>query len=188
MCGRYGRNSDKQRIAETFHVKSDLSGLSLPPADYNVAPSTFQPVIRESREDGSREMVLMRWGLIPFFTKDVSSIKGISTINARAETVPTAPTWREPLETPMHHPGQLFLRVEEAQLEDKTAVRFQSCEHLDVCVCRSLGRLEGWRRSLASVLQHRDHFRERAGGSSPYSYARYLAPKRLRPMAIPRGH
>jgi putative SOS response-associated peptidase YedK len=66
------------------------------PADYNVAPSTFQPVIRESREDGSREMILMRWGLIPFFTKDVSSIKGISTINARAETVPTAPTWREP--------------------------------------------------------------------------------------------
>ena len=92
MCGRYGRNSDKQRIAEAFRVKSDLSGLSMPPADYNVAPSTFQPVIRESREDGSREMVLMRWGLIPFFTKDVSSIKGISTINARAETVPTAPT------------------------------------------------------------------------------------------------
>ena len=96
MCGRYGRKSDKQRIAEAFHVKSDLSGLSLPPADYNVAPSTFQPVIRESREDGSREMVLMRWGLIPFFTKDVSSTRGISTINARAETVPTAPTWREP--------------------------------------------------------------------------------------------
>jgi putative SOS response-associated peptidase YedK len=96
MCGRYGRNSDKQKIAEAFWVKSDLSGLSMPPADYNIAPSTFQPVIRESREDGSREMVLMRWGLIPFFTKDISSIKGISTINARAETVPTAPTWREP--------------------------------------------------------------------------------------------
>jgi putative SOS response-associated peptidase YedK len=77
-------------------VESDLSGLSMPPADYNVAPSTFQPVIRESRDDGTREMVLMRWGLIPFFTKDVSSVKGISTINARAETVPTAPTWREP--------------------------------------------------------------------------------------------
>jgi putative SOS response-associated peptidase YedK len=41
-------------------------------------------------------MVLMPWGLIPFFTKDVSSVKGVSTINARAETVPTAPTWREP--------------------------------------------------------------------------------------------
>lgn len=96
MCGRYVRASDKQQIAREFQVKSDLSGLSMPPADYNVAPSTFQPVIRGSREDGSREMVLMRWGLIPFFTKDPSSIKGVSTINARAETVPIAPTWREP--------------------------------------------------------------------------------------------
>ena len=96
MCGRYGRTSDKQRIADAFRVKSDLAGLAMPPADYNVAPSTFQPVIRESREDGSREMLLMRWGLIPFFTKDIASFKGVSTINARAETVPTAPTWREP--------------------------------------------------------------------------------------------
>lgn len=66
MCGRYGRRSDKQKIAEAFHVKSDISSLSMPPDDYNVAPSTFQPVIRESRDDGTREMTLMRWGLIPF--------------------------------------------------------------------------------------------------------------------------
>jgi putative SOS response-associated peptidase YedK len=66
------------------------------PADYNIAPSTFQPVIRENREDGSREMVSMRWGLIPFFTKKLSDIKGISTINAKAETIRTSPTWREP--------------------------------------------------------------------------------------------
>jgi putative SOS response-associated peptidase YedK len=96
MCGRYGRRSDKQRVAEAFRVKSDLTGLSMPPDDYNIAPTTFQPVIRESREDGIREMVLMRWGLIPFFTKDISKVKGISTINARSEVVPTAPTWREP--------------------------------------------------------------------------------------------
>lgn len=96
MCGRYVRSSDKWRIADTFRVKGDVSGIAMPPADYNVAPSTFQPVIRENREDGTREMVLMRWGLIPFFTKDLSSAKGLSTINARAETVPTSNTWREP--------------------------------------------------------------------------------------------
>ncbi len=96
MCGRYGRRSDKQKIAEAFRVKSDLTGISMPPDDYNIAPTTFQAVIRESREDGSREMVLMRWGLIPFFSKSLSDVKGISTINARAETVPEAPTWREP--------------------------------------------------------------------------------------------
>jgi putative SOS response-associated peptidase YedK len=96
MCGRYVRRSDKQRIAEAFHVRNDVSGLAMPPEDYNIAPSTFQPVIRDSREDGSREMVLMRWGMVPFFTKDAASVKGLSTINAKAETVATSPTWRTP--------------------------------------------------------------------------------------------
>jgi putative SOS response-associated peptidase YedK len=95
MCGRYGRRSDKQKVAEAFRVKNDLTGLAMPPHDYNVAPTTFQPVIRESK-DGDREMALMRWGLIPWFTKSLSDVKGITTINARAETVPTAPTWRDP--------------------------------------------------------------------------------------------
>jgi putative SOS response-associated peptidase YedK len=47
MCGRYGRRSDKQKIAEVFRVKKDLTGLSVPPDDYNVAPTTFQPVTVE---------------------------------------------------------------------------------------------------------------------------------------------
>ena len=66
------------------------------PADYNIAPSTFQPVIRESKEDSTRELVMMRWGLIPFFTKQLSDVKGMTAINAKAETVRTSPTWREP--------------------------------------------------------------------------------------------
>jgi putative SOS response-associated peptidase YedK len=35
----------------------------------------------------------MRWGLVPFFTKQLSDVKGISTINARAESVAKSPTW-----------------------------------------------------------------------------------------------
>ena len=38
----------------------------------------------------------MRWGLIPFFTKALTDVKGISTINARAETISTSGTYREP--------------------------------------------------------------------------------------------
>jgi putative SOS response-associated peptidase YedK len=44
----------------------------------------MQPVIREARDTRDRELVLMRWGLIPFFSKSHSEVKGISTINARA--------------------------------------------------------------------------------------------------------
>ena len=43
----------------------------MPAADYNVAPTTHQPIIRQSRETGERELILGRWGLVPFFTKDL---------------------------------------------------------------------------------------------------------------------
>jgi putative SOS response-associated peptidase YedK len=56
----------------------------------------MQPIIREARDIKDRELVLMRWGLIPFFAKALSEVKGISTINARAETVATSGTYREP--------------------------------------------------------------------------------------------
>ena len=97
MCGRYVRRSDKQKIAEHFRAKNPVSELPLPDADYNVAPTTHQPIIRQNRETGEREMVLARWGLVPFFTKDLKEVKGLSTINARAETITTSRSWREPV-------------------------------------------------------------------------------------------
>ena len=68
----------------------------MPDADYNVAPTTHQPIIRQSRKSGERELILARWGLIPFFTKDMKDVRGLTTINACSETITTAPTWREP--------------------------------------------------------------------------------------------
>ena len=96
MCGRYYRKSDKQKIADAFHAKLVDDGTPNPPWDYNVAPTTMQPIIRANRDTGERELVQLRWGLIPFFTKQLSDVKGISTINARAETVAKSPSYREP--------------------------------------------------------------------------------------------
>jgi putative SOS response-associated peptidase YedK len=96
MCGRYLRRSDKQRIAESFHISHNLDHITLPPWDYNVAPTTFQPIIRHTRETAERELVLMRWGLIPHFAKSLADFKGVSTINARAETLLTTAMWRVP--------------------------------------------------------------------------------------------
>jgi putative SOS response-associated peptidase YedK len=96
MCGRYVRHGEKQKIAEWFHAGNGIGEMLLAD-DYNVAPTTFQPIIRHSRESGERELTLARWGLIPFFTKELSEVKGLSTINARAETIIRSPTWREPM-------------------------------------------------------------------------------------------
>ena len=97
MCGRYLRRSDKQRIAETFHIAKGLADLVLPPWDYNVAPTTHQPVIRLDPDSGERELALMRWGLVPYFAKDLKTF-AYSTINARAESISTSPLFRGPFE------------------------------------------------------------------------------------------
>lgn len=85
MCGRYLRRADKKRVAEHFHLPGEPP-FPLPP-DFNVAPTTHQPAIRLNRESGEREAVLMRWGLVPYQAKSLDEYKGISTINARAESV-----------------------------------------------------------------------------------------------------
>jgi putative SOS response-associated peptidase YedK len=51
MCGRYVRRSDK-RIAEAFHLGKLPDGFVLSPWDYNVAPTTHRPVIRDDEETG----------------------------------------------------------------------------------------------------------------------------------------
>jgi putative SOS response-associated peptidase YedK len=91
MCGRYVRKSTRREIANWFAAE-DPQGVEWGPS-YNVAPQTFQPVVRLNRDTGQREIVLMRWGLIPYWSKDAKV--GYSTINAKAETVATAPAFRE---------------------------------------------------------------------------------------------
>jgi putative SOS response-associated peptidase YedK len=68
MCGRYGRRADKQRIAEWMQThNTDVFDDSYLAPSYNVAPQSFQPVVRLDSETGERELTIMRWGLIPFW-------------------------------------------------------------------------------------------------------------------------
>jgi putative SOS response-associated peptidase YedK len=94
MCGRYGRRADKQRIAEWFHAhNTSVFDESTYGPSYNVAPQSFQPIVRLSLETGDRELTVMRWGLVPFWSKDGET--AYSTINAKAETIATSPAYRE---------------------------------------------------------------------------------------------
>lgn len=94
MCGRYGRRADKQRIAEWMqtHNTSVFDDTYLAPS-YNICPQSFQPVVRLDAETGQRELTVMRWGLVPSWSKDGKA--AFNTINARAETVTTSPVFRE---------------------------------------------------------------------------------------------
>ena len=96
MCGRYYSNSDKQTIAERFQLRQ-LPDVAIAP-NYNIAPTTFEPVVRLGRDSGERELELMRWGLVPHFAKSLSDFKGFSTFNARAETLASSAVWRVPFQ------------------------------------------------------------------------------------------
>ncbi len=84
MCGRYGRRSDKQRIAEAFHVGMDLEDLYLEPED-DIAPGSIQPVVLTS-ESGQREIAPMRWGF---------KLPDRLLFNARSEGIDQAKFWKE---------------------------------------------------------------------------------------------
>ncbi len=58
---------------------------------YNIAPTQFIAAIRNGESD-SRELVMLRWGLVPFWAKNPAI--GNRMINARAETVAEKPSYR----------------------------------------------------------------------------------------------
>jgi putative SOS response-associated peptidase YedK len=87
MCGRYELHSHPAAIALTF-------GLAHAPEvrpHYNIAPMTDVPIVRVNAE-GHRELVRMRWGLVPRWAKDPSI--GAKMINARGETIAEKPSFR----------------------------------------------------------------------------------------------
>lgn len=86
MCGRYALTAPASVITEIFQV--DVLPDVLP--RYNVAPTQQVATIIASL--GVRTMQHMRWGLIPFWSKDAKI--AYKTINARGETVRTKPAFR----------------------------------------------------------------------------------------------
>jgi putative SOS response-associated peptidase YedK len=61
--------------------------------NFNVASQSFRPVVRLDSEMGDRELTVMRWGLVRFWSKDGKA--GFNTINVKAETITTSPVFRE---------------------------------------------------------------------------------------------
>lgn len=93
MCGRFFLSSSPAIYADLFGIDTGQLPLDDPGARFNIAPS--QPVLM-AREPGSgdRELVLVRWGLVPAWSAGPDN--RYSMINARAETVHQKPAYRGP--------------------------------------------------------------------------------------------
>jgi len=87
MCGRFAFYSPTEATAALFAV----SDVPVVKPRYNIAPTQSIAAIRASAEE-TRELALLRWGLVPFWAKDPSISNRM--INARAETVAEKPSFR----------------------------------------------------------------------------------------------
>lgn len=83
MCGRSSLTVNEKQLEQKFgkdFYSEDLERYN-PLPNYNVAPSHHMPVIKAN----SDHFDCMRWGLIPFWAKDIKI--GYKMINARIETI-----------------------------------------------------------------------------------------------------
>jgi putative SOS response-associated peptidase YedK len=90
MCGRFDNLIARDAYRGLF--KAQRLPKSNFPLRYNVAPTDQIPIVRIDPRDGEREVVMARWGLIPFWMKEKPKVPHI---NARAETVQKLPLFRE---------------------------------------------------------------------------------------------
>jgi putative SOS response-associated peptidase YedK len=92
MCGRARLSSDVSEIKLVFSIPSDRPTPNVAPS-WNVAPTDPLPVVRYDTRAGERSLDVMRWGLVPFWAKDIKV--GFANINAKAEGIESKPTFRE---------------------------------------------------------------------------------------------
>jgi len=96
MCGRFSRSKDYFSEHANQRIFLDQLGLGfsapLPP-NYPVAPTQHVAAVRSIND--RRELVELRWGLVPSWAKDLAI--GSRMINARADTVAEKPAYRTAL-------------------------------------------------------------------------------------------
>jgi putative SOS response-associated peptidase YedK len=88
MCGRFTLTDPDADLAVQFNLP-EIPELA---PRYNIAPTQPVAAVRVAANGSGREMVLLRWGLIPFWAKDPNI--GTRMINARSETVGEKPAFR----------------------------------------------------------------------------------------------
>jgi putative SOS response-associated peptidase YedK len=92
MCGRFTVKATWAELVALYRLTMAAPPHNLRPR-YNVCPT--DPVDTVIEEEGRRELVPMRWGLIPrWWSKTIKDVK-MATFNARAETVEAKPFFRD---------------------------------------------------------------------------------------------
>ncbi|MEM1312537.1 MAG: SOS response-associated peptidase, partial [Patescibacteria group bacterium] len=90
MCGRFAIVPTNMKAR--YGLANEIIDLV---ANYNASPGQYLPVI--TFKDSKNKLELMKWGLIPHWSKDDKI--GYKMINARSETILEKPSYKKPFET-----------------------------------------------------------------------------------------
>jgi putative SOS response-associated peptidase YedK len=88
LCGRFTLTDPNVGLAVQFGLPQipDMA------PRYNIAPTQPVAAVRVPGPGQAREMVMLHWGLVPFWAKDLKI--GAQLINARSETAAEKPSFR----------------------------------------------------------------------------------------------
>jgi len=92
MCGRFVQVEKPEFYAE--HFGAEFVRTETLVQNFNVAPT--EQVYAVAQHEGERVLTSFRWGLVPFWAKDLKI--GAKSINARSETASTKPMFRDSFE------------------------------------------------------------------------------------------
>jgi putative SOS response-associated peptidase YedK len=90
MCGRYTLGRSTQDILKRYAIEQNLIESE---ARFNIAPSQLVAVVMDAQ--GNRTLDALKWGLVPFWVKDLKKHKPL--INARAESLAEKPSFKQAL-------------------------------------------------------------------------------------------
>lgn len=93
MCGRFINKASKKQIENEFDVRIE-NDIELT-MSYNIAPSQYVGAVKF--DNGEKQFANLKWGLIPFWSKDDSFASKL--INARSETLAEKASFREAYKT-----------------------------------------------------------------------------------------
>ena len=92
MCGRFSAQLPPELLRQLFQTRNPLVNAA---PSWNVAPTDPAMVVRTHKPSAERRLDVLRWGLVPHFTKDLKAAR--RPINARAETVASSGMFRDAL-------------------------------------------------------------------------------------------